>query len=616
MQINSQTTENTLELKSINEILNGQFFIPHYQRGYRWTKQQVEDLLNDIDSFIPMQIPGTQGEETFYCLQPIVLKACNDKTIDENNLEGKWYEVIDGQQRLTTIYLIIHYANEMWTGKQKKSEIAINYETRDNCVKVLNDLRVENDNNVLINSDYIDYYYISNAYNTINQWVLNYTLNKNKPFDTNKFQSKFNSNSKIIWYEVSENENGRKLFERLNLGKIPLTNAELIKALFLSSSSFRDLNPEEKQIKRIEIARLWDEMEQKLNESDAKFWSFITNKKRNTFATKIELILDMIANKAENEKDPLATFLFFNRKQKEEGLSKIWQLIEHYYLTLNEWYKDKDLYHKVGYLITSKSKVSIKELVSESVISTKSSFDKYLKEKISETVNFEISELRYEDHYWKIQNLLLLFNVETNRVSDAISEFYPFKLHKGNYWSIEHIHARNSENFDKSKKDPWLDWLGIHKEIITELLNNDHFNRKQLQNVLEDIDHYNNKLITWERFSQLFNTINNIFTEDKDSLDMESEGILNLALLSQPDNAVLNNSVFEVKRREIIRLDKEGSFIPICTRRVFLKYYKEETINHQYHFWTKSDRIEYGRAIRDKLKIYLPTTNTVQDEDK
>ena len=42
-----------IELKSINDLLGMKFFIPSYQRGYRWTKLQVEPLLNDINDFEP-----------------------------------------------------------------------------------------------------------------------------------------------------------------------------------------------------------------------------------------------------------------------------------------------------------------------------------------------------------------------------------------------------------------------------------------------------------------------------------------------------------------------------------------------------------------------------------
>ncbi len=199
--------EKIFELKSISEILESQFFIPHYQRGYRWTKQQVEDLLNDIDAFNPKEIPGIPDEKTFYCLQPVVLKKCNDEIKLQNELKGNWYEVIDGQQRLTTIYLIIHYANEMWTGKKKTPEIALSYETREESVEVLKNIKVETDNTVFINKKYIDYYHITSAYSTIHEWVQNYQIIKDKPFDEDDFKKKFKTNAKIIWYEVSQSEN-------------------------------------------------------------------------------------------------------------------------------------------------------------------------------------------------------------------------------------------------------------------------------------------------------------------------------------------------------------------------------------------------------------------------
>ena len=101
-----------LELRSINQLYDKQFFIPHYQRGYRWTDVQVKQLLNDIDSFIPVQLPGDPTKKTFYCLQPIAVKLVSSEIKIKYNLQGDWYEVIDGQQRLTTIFLILQYMNQ------------------------------------------------------------------------------------------------------------------------------------------------------------------------------------------------------------------------------------------------------------------------------------------------------------------------------------------------------------------------------------------------------------------------------------------------------------------------------------------------------------------------
>ena len=80
--------------------------------------------------------------------------------------------------------------------------------------------------------------------------------------------------------------------------------------------------------------------------------------------------------------------------------------------------------------------------------------------------------------------------------------------------------------------------------------------------------------------------------------------------MSQPDNAALNNSVFEVKRRDIIEMDKKGNYIPICTRRVFLKYYNDKSSTQQYYFWGKEDRDNYLNEIKIVLEDYLPQSTT------
>jgi hypothetical protein len=602
-----------LDLRAINQLYNKQFFIPHYQRGYRWTDTQVKQLLDDIDSFTPKEITGRPSEKTFYCLQPIAVKQLSEEDKQKHNLTEVWYEVIDGQQRLTTIFLIIQYINQKWRGEDKLEQFTLHYETRKGSATFLNSLKVNEDNTVNENKEYIDYYYFSKALQTIHQWRLNYESEKGKKLNTALFQSTFEEFSKVIWYEVAE-QDGRKLFERLNLGKIPLTNAELVKALFLSSESFKELPNEERRIKQFEIARLWDEIEHKLNEVDLKFWSFITNKKRDTFETKIELILDMITQKNEAVKDDYHTFIELSKKQtqNQNGLSQVWEEIEHFYNTLIQWYFDKNYYHRIGYLITSRhfgtyKSVNLNELVKFSMNESKEAFSLRINKHIRESVNVEPSELRYESQPNQIFNILLLFNIHTYVKSNSISEFYPFKQHKDNLWSLEHIHARKSENFDKTKKEAWLNWLVLHKKLLEE------FDKQEATQLVEELNRYNNDLITWERFTDLFSKINDFFTEESQSMDQESEGLMNLALLSQPDNSALNNSVFEIKRREIIRLDKEGHFIPICTKRAFMKYYNENSILAQNFFWSSEDRKQYFETLKTVLGDYLPEVTHINE---
>ncbi|UJH92088.1 DUF262 domain-containing protein [Antarcticibacterium sp. 1MA-6-2] len=103
--------DNILELKTISELQEFNFFIPSYQRGYRWSTKEVVELLNDISNFTPRLIEEHSDEKTWYCLQPIVVKK----------IENGKYEVIDGQQRLTTIYLILYYLNQDFVEKKEIS---------------------------------------------------------------------------------------------------------------------------------------------------------------------------------------------------------------------------------------------------------------------------------------------------------------------------------------------------------------------------------------------------------------------------------------------------------------------------------------------------------------
>ena len=106
--------ENKIDLKPIKALRGMIFLIPKQQRGYRWTTQQVTDLLMDIQEFQSKK----KGPSEFYCLQPLVVKRrdCDilakikeAETLEavEQLLSGSSWEVIDGQQRLTTIYVIL-----------------------------------------------------------------------------------------------------------------------------------------------------------------------------------------------------------------------------------------------------------------------------------------------------------------------------------------------------------------------------------------------------------------------------------------------------------------------------------------------------------------------------
>ena len=240
-----ESPKEKIKLVPIKEILNEKFYIPEYQRGYRWTSREVTDLLNDIAEFINNGRPGQT-----YCLQPLVAKR----------LDASW-EVIDGQQRLTTIKILLDFLNP--ASRPKSYEIK--YATRNKSEYFLNSVRIRTDEEAKAN---IDFYYMRQACKTIEKW-----FEAKDEGTKSEFFNTLNSDVKFIWYEPAD-KNPINVFTRLNIGKIPLTDSELIKALFLNQSNFASAaNPAEIRLQQQEIAAEWDKIEYTLQNDE--FWLFI-----------------------------------------------------------------------------------------------------------------------------------------------------------------------------------------------------------------------------------------------------------------------------------------------------------------------------------------------------
>ncbi|MDN5356592.1 MAG: hypothetical protein PWQ43_1536 [Rikenellaceae bacterium] len=573
--------------KAIGELLEFNFFIPSYQRGFRWSERQVEDLLEDINAFVPTQIEKSD-KKTWYCLQPVVVKECDEKTKIENDLPGTWYEVIDGQQRLTLIFLIIHYANEMWVGKQKIPEFQLKYETRERSFQFLKQLKInELKDQAEIDYENIDYYNISVAYNTIHNWVKNYKSKFNKDFDNNDFQSKLKSYAKVIWYEVSTEEKGAiEIFTRINMGKIPLTNAELIKALFLNSSNFPNSDTEKIRLRQLEIASEWDRIEYSLQNDE--LWYFI-NKSENELSTRIEYIFNIIYWIAKEEggktfdekygKDEYSTFRFFSDKFKTNTKDEIdnnWKEIKRTFQTIDEWFLDRELYHKIGFLITAGEKIT--ELLNNAKNRQKNDFKKLLDSKITEKVKYnKLEDLEYGKDNLRIKNILLLHNILTMLSNKNETSRFPFDRFKKEKWDIEHIHAIATEV--KVKPEAQKEWLENNFSKC------EHHNDDKLNLEIDEIVKNNNP-ISDEDFQSIIEYV----------LGEEDNSIRNLCLLDRGTNRSYKNDSFKNKRNKIIKNEKEGTFIPICTKNVFFKYYTPDPV--QMTFWDDNDMRHYFENIK------------------
>ena len=287
-------SEANICLKPINDLLGERFFIPSYQRGYRWKERQVTDLLNDLWDFQS----SCKDDNEFYCLQPVVVTRRPD---------GQW-EVIDGQQRLITIYLILTSLHKQ-VESFEKTRFTIDFETRSETSGAF----LQNIDPAQSEAN-IDFHHICRAYKAINQWFDSWDGPKKSRFLHSFVNSdELGRNAKVIWYELPACDDPVEAFTRLNVGKIPLTNAELIRALFLSSGNFDE---NKLHLLRLQIAQEWDLIEKALQSDE--LWYFL-HSGVNSPPSRIELVFQLIACEGGTKvgSDPFATFYYYSERWDE-----------------------------------------------------------------------------------------------------------------------------------------------------------------------------------------------------------------------------------------------------------------------------------------------------------
>lgn len=567
-----------LEAKPIKDI-RGTFYIPAYQRGYRWERTQVKTLLSDL-----YQCMEANGQEKDYCLQPVVVQK-------KGELQ---YDLIDGQQRLTTIYILLRYAQQNfgtdYAQQNFETEFSFKYETREKTQAFLDNMDPQ------LAQTNIDFFHIYQAYTTIKDW-----LEETFPADTYSQSSALyklcnyvNESVKVIWYEVGAEADPIALFTRLNIGKIQLTNAELIRALFLSDTP----NGMENR-RKYEIAIQWDDIEKQLRDDDGAFWAFITRKRAEDYPTRIDILFDLMCHKQDAEKDPLFTFFKMEERLKHSDRDSVWQEVINGFLQLKEWYKDNVYYHKIGYLIASGSN-TMADLFDEARGKRKSEFKDRLDELIAESITWRTNDkdsywdLDYHKDYNRICRILLLFNVQSI-ISYRVRQRFPFNEYNNEEWSIEHIHAQNSEGLKTVELQ--LEWLQKHLPSL-KAIHRDEPDNELVRAVEKTID--DGRFIRSD-FEDIFRRVVNDLSDTTDTDYINT--LPNLALLSCGHNTCLSNSTFDVKRNLIIKMDKSGEFIPYCTKMTFLKYY-ENSSDVQVHFWGQKDREAYLQAIQHVIAPY------------
>ena len=664
---------NVISLKPVKELLGMNFFIPDYQRGYRWEKQQAIDLLEDIYAFA---LKTSHTSEEIYCIQPLVVSEKADDILEkckrpESTLEdikkyikGSW-TVVDGQQRLTTIYLLLSCL-----GIDDRYEI--DYCTRIGSKDFLANIKSKNSADAESN---VDYYHMYLVYSTINEWIDSKEVQD--PSVRKEILDALLNQVNFIWYQVDEADE-ISVFTRLNIGKIPLTDSELIKALFLNRANFRiESDADEKQLeaKQRKIAIEWDQIEYALQNDE--FWAFLHDFNYNK-PTRIDFILNSICekdryhlfretknrkktknydyrgeieayNKALKERignDEHRTFRYFNEafisakknaathaneNVNTDWLDDLWKEVKKYYQVFNEWYQDYRLYHYIGYLTSiQNSDFDITDYVSAWEGQTKTEYIERLKTAIAQKLRRkewfgQIFEYKFDQEYngkvvgkRAVVDILLLHNIETiiQQNDKLISETkynlpnfskFPFHLYKREKWQVEHIRPNAGDDFKKDGAD--LLYLSLARQYFTD------------DSILtQKIDDYIGGVAGKDDFTDILTEI----TQKGGPLpDEDKNRIWNYVLLDESTNKEYGNQIFPVKRAFIANKEKgvkiiysfcngklvidskapEVAFVPPCTKNVFSKFYTEMPSTMMN--WNIDDAEAYWNDIKEKLQYYF-----------
>lgn len=579
-----------LDEKSIGNLIEAKykFEIPEYQRGYRWEKENVKELLDDIE------ISRKKNNEKYH-LQPIIVKE---------NGESKYY-LIDGQQRLTTIYMVLKYIkHKLEMDAVNTFEIKYNYITNENdelldiSEKIINYL----DKNEMEYENLNDYYY-EQALEIIKEWFENYT-------ETKELVMYICKNVFVMWYELDKEEDEKKVFLRVNSGKIKLTAADLIKAEFLKNDT-KNKNLVDK------IGKEWEELEKKLY--DNSFWYFISNKITNDRMSEFFKILY-------KDIEDIEVYNYYKEKINED-IKKAWENdIKGMFQYFVEWYENDEFYNYIGFMVKVKNNKQffegmLKLTQKDDKVKDKNKLIQYIKKEIRDNILKDLNVNSSEDEevekeefkrkieglYYnnkeddKIKNILLLYNILT--INEAIcSKRFPFDKYFVNKeereekrkegmeekeitWSLEHISSQHeTTNIEKETE---------YKEFVKyfNIINKNQ--SKSLPTVEE-----------WKMNRETVNKqVKNELDEIKKSEDysFEIHGIGNLALLEKKLNSSNGNSFFVKKRNNIIKKSKVD-YIPNGTIKVFLKAFgTEELENKQFFEWDKNDYETYKQDIIDTI---------------
>ncbi|HJH69985.1 MAG TPA: DUF262 domain-containing protein [Bacteroidaceae bacterium] len=563
------------------------FIIPYLQRAYKWKEKQAKQMLEDFSEFL-------KQEKTYYCMQPLAVVKIGDNK----------YELLDGQQRLTTLLILWRILFE--DDKEKNTSYPYKFEyERDSSgsdtysfITKFDDIKKGKYRN-------IDEYYMSKVYGVINQY-----FDPPEEKKKNVFKKLLKGEGKhilFLWYEVNEEEK-HTTFAHLNSGKIELTCSELIKAVLLSDGNKESLDNNGLPDKSL-VAAQYAEMEEAFN--DDRLWYMLQTDEPLYNGSRMDLLFNMVLNISRKtyEADPKAAF-YEVYTEKKVDLSKFWKDCRAYFVRIMDLYKNPYTYHYMGYLTYTEGNNKIDDWVKAYKESGLKGCIEQLKSKVRESISGlgDFEKITYSDtSKATLRKIFILHNIQTILIHyEAIKkanlglrfsyEQFPFELLYSQRWDIEHIASQTDNTLTKQKD--FKDWIASVKADYPEIF----AQRPELNNEI-DLFEKDSKI---EMFKQIYNEI--VSSAEKNS-PQNKDGLGNLVLLDSHTNRSYHNSLYKRKRKIILaasNIDNQNNeyqvtYIPRCTLNVFLKTYNTG-MDVNLVEWTQDDYNKYLGDIKEKLE--------------
>ena len=492
------------------------FIIPYLQRAYKWKEKQAKQMLEDFSEFL-------KQEKTYYCMQPL----------DVVKTEDNKYELLDGQQRLTTLLILWRILFE--DNKENTFYPYIFEYERDSSESntLLNRYSFITESDEIKKGEHrnIDEYYMSKVYGAIKQYFIDNSDNQKEDFK--KLLKGEGKHILFLWYEVNEEEK-HTTFANLNSGKIELTCSELIKAILLSDDNKESSDNNGLPDKSL-VAAQYAEMEEAFN--DDRLWYMLQTDEPLYNGSRMDLLFNMVLNinRKAYEADPKAAF--YKVYARRADLSRFWKDCRAYFVRIMDLYKNPYTYHYIGYLTYTEGNNKIDDWVKVYKESGLKGCIEQLKSKVRESISGlgDLEKITYSDtSKATLRKIFILHNIQTILIHyETIKkanlglrfsyEQFPFELLYSQRWDIEHI-ASQTEN-PLTKIQDCKDWIASVRADYSEIF----VQRPDLNNEI-DLFEKDSKI---EMFKQIYNEI--VSSAEKNS-PQNKDGLGNLVLLDSHTN--------------------------------------------------------------------------------